>query len=284
MGTLRIALLQTNPGDDRDRNVEEAFGLIEAAASAGAGVVTLPEAFVYRARDMEKRWAAAETIPGPLSQRLSATAKRLGIHLLAGSYPERPGADDPSYESDPRTYNTSLFFGPDGELLAKYRKIHMFDMDLADGVSAKESARNRPGDEVVTADTAFGRVGLTVCYDLRFPELFRIQALRGAFLCFVPSNFTLFTGKDHWEVLLRARAIENGVYIVAPATIGKSDDFNSYGRSMVIDPWGTVAATASDGVGVTIAEIDTERQARIQASLPSLKNRVPAAYRETTIN
>jgi predicted amidohydrolase len=241
-------------------------------------LIALPEAFVYRGADLEKRWETAELIPGPLSAELAALAKQLGVYLLAGSYPERPGPADPSHESDPRTYNTSLFFGPDGGQLAKYRKIHMFDVEVAGGVTAKESARNRSGTEIVTADTEYGKMGLTICYDLRFPEVFRAQALQGVMLSFVPANFALFTGKDHWEVLLRARAIETGIYIVAPATIGRAGEFQAYGRSLIVDPWGTVITTMSDEEGFTMAMIDTERVKRVQQSLPSLKNRAPAAY------
>lgn len=278
MATISTAVVQTNPGDDKALNVERALQLIEAAAASGAKLVALPEAFVFRGADLAKRWEAAELIPGPLSTELAAAAKRLGIYLLAGSYPERPGPADPSHESDPRTYNTSLFFGPGGELLGKYRKIHMFDVEVAGGVTAKESARNRSGSEIVTSDTEFGKMGLTVCYDLRFPEVFRAQALQGVMLSFVPANFALFTGKDHWEVLLRARAIENGIYIVAPATIGRAAEFQAYGRSLIVDPWGTVIATMSDEEGFAMAMIDTERVKRVQQSLPSLKNRAPAAY------
>lgn len=278
MADIKVALLQTNPTDDKKENVRTAFKLVEEAAAGGADLVALPEAFVYRGADLAKRWEAAETIPGPLASELGALAQEMGVYLLAGSYPERPGPQDPSHDSDPRTYNTSLLFAADGRQLAKYRKIHMFDVEVAGGVTARESARNRSGDQIVTADTEFGKVGLSICYDVRFPEIFRAQALEGAILSFVPSNFALFTGKDHWEVLLRARAIENGIYIIAPATIGKAGEFQAYGRSMIVDPWGTVLATAADEEGITFANIDTERVTKVQSSLPSLKNRVPAAY------
>lgn len=278
MAIIKTALVQTNPGEDKALNVERALHFIETAAARGAELVTLPEAFMFRGSNREKHWEAAEAIPGPLSEQLASCAKRLGIYLLAGSYPERPGPLDPTNDADLRTYNTSLLFGPNGRQLAKYRKIHMFDIDVPHGVSAKESARNHPGAEIVTAETEYGRMGLSICYDLRFPEVFRKQALNDAVLSFVPANFTLFTGKDHWEVLLRARAIENAMFIIAPATIGQADDFQSYGRSMIVDPWGTVIATMPDEEGVALATIDTARVRQIRQSLPSLMNRVEAAY------
>src|SRR5690606_19510634 len=210
MPELKIALIQTSAGQDMDQNLAAAEDLIEKAAAGGAQVVVAPENFHMRIPpgQGQKRLDRAEDVPGPFSQRFSALAKRLGIHLLAGSYNEK--------SSDPkRMRNTSLFFGPDGALLAKYRKIHMFDVVIDGQINAHESALVEAGDEVVTAETDFGTVGLTICYDLRFPELYRAIALKGAILTFVPANFALFTGRDHWETLLRARAIENGMFVAA---------------------------------------------------------------------
>lgn len=277
MSKLPTAVVQTAPTEDYVANIERALGLVREAAAAGAKLISLPEAFVLRTRSKElRKEAAAYTKDFP--KQLGALAKELGVYFLAGSYGEAPGPNDAPDEIPGRAYNTSYFFNPDGETIGKYRKIHMFDVDIPGGVSAKESDNNRPGEEIVTVDTAYGKMGMTICYDLRFPEMFRIHALRGAFLTFVPANFTMFTGKDHWEVLLRARAIENGTYIVAAATMGANTEFNSYGRSLIIDPWGTVIATAPDEEGFVIASIDPARVQKIQASLPSLKNRVASTY------
>lgn len=273
MKRVTVALVQTDPGVDKAANVEKALAFIAEAARRGADLVALPETFHCRGPNDVKR-ANAEPIPGPLSEALSAAAKEHGIYLLGGSFNELH--DDPS---DERTYNTSLLFDPNGERIALYRKIHLFDAVIDGKLKAMESSRNRPGDQVVTADTAFGRVGLTVCYDVRFPELYRALALAGARMIFVPSNFTERTGRDHWEVLLRARAIENGVFVVAPATIGDGGtDFRAYGRSLVVDPWGTVVACAPDAEGVTLATLELARVDAVRASLPTLHHIRPAAY------
>lgn len=271
---LTVGVVQTDPGPDKAANVARAFQLVERAAAAGAELVALPETFHYRGPN-EGRRASAEAIPGPLSESLSRLAAKLGIHLLGGSYNELPGAG----EEDQRTHNTSLLFGPDGALLGKYRKIHLFDVTIGEKLVARESARNQPGDRAVVAQTTFGAVGMTVCYDLRFPELYRALALAGARLLTVPSNFAERTGRDHWEVLLRARAIENGAFVVAPATIGNGGtDFNAYGRSLIVDPWGTVVACAPDMEGITLATLDLSRVDAVRASLPSLQHLRPAAY------
>ncbi|MDF1521652.1 MAG: carbon-nitrogen hydrolase family protein [Trueperaceae bacterium] len=272
---LTVALVQTDPGPDKVANVERALAYVAEAAERGADLVALPETFHCRGPNDVKR-ASAEPIPGPLSEALAAAAKAHGVFLLGGSFNELH--DEPD---DDRTYNTSLLFGLDGALLARYRKIHLFDAVVAGKLSARESSRNRPGGEVVVADTAFGRVGLTICYDVRFPELYRALAIAGARIVFVPSNFTERTGRDHWEVLLRARAIENGVFVVAPATIGDGGGeggFVAYGRSLVIDPWGTVLACAPDGEGITLATLDLDRVDAVRASLPTLHHLRPAAY------
>ena len=236
--------------------------------------MALPENFHIRAGEGGDpiKVAAAEPIPGPMSERFAALARQHGIFLLAGSYGESSDVPD-------RFYNTSLLFGPDGDVLAKYRKIHLFDVTIGEHVIAKESSRVIPGTETVTTNTPFGRVGLSICYDIRFPELYRSMALAGATLAFAPANFTLYTGKDHWETLLRARAIENGLYIIAPAQIGRiPNGHQSYGRSMIVDPWGTVVACAPDRAGVTVATIDLDAVGETRARLPSLHHRVPSAY------
>lgn len=274
MSRCRLALVQMNSGTDKNANVERAVELIGEAASAGAQIVALPETFHLRVPSSQNgvKIASAEPIPGPLSDRLGALAAEHGIWLLAGSFSETSEVDD-------KVYNTSLLFGSDGSIHAAYRKIHLFDVSIEGQFHAHESARNLPGNKVQVADTPFGRVGLSVCYDLRFPELYRSLALKGASLAFVPSNFTLFTGKDHWEPLLRARAIENGMFMVAPAQIGGVPGaFQAYGRSMAIDPWGTVLACAPDGENVTIVDLDLDAVARVRERMPSLSHRRPDTY------
>ncbi len=273
MTKLTVAMVQTDPGADKEANVVAALEFVAAAAKAGADLVALPETFHFRGPNDGRR-AAAERVPGAMAERLSAAAKEHGIYLLGGSYNELH--DD---ESDPRTFNTSQLFAPDGSLVAKYRKIHLFDAFIGGKVRAMESSRNRPGDRAVVADTSFGRVGLTICYDLRFPELYRVLAQAGARLVLAPSNFAERTGRDHWETLIRSRAIENGYFVVAPATIGNGGTtFEAYGRSMVVDPWGTVIACAPDVEGYTLAELDLTRVDRVRESLPSLHHLRPAAY------
>lgn len=274
MNALKVALVQTDAKDDKAANVDAAARWVDEAARAGAQLVALPENFHVRAGEHgdQIKLDAAEPIPGPISRRFADLAREHGIHLLAGSFGET--TDTPE-----RIYNTSLLFGPDGRTLASYRKIHLFDVTVGEHVVARESSRVRPGTAAVTAETSFGRVGLSICYDVRFPELYRSLAIAGAGIAFVPANFTLYTGKDHWEVLLRARAIENGMHVIAPAQIGRiPDGHQSYGRSMIVDPWGTVVACAPDTTGVTLATIDLDAVARVRSRIPSLEHRAPEAY------
>ena len=272
MAQVTVALVQTDPGTDKAANVEQALALIEQAAAGGADWVALPETFHQRAPSGRKL-AGAEPVPGPLSTVLAEAAERHGIWLFAGSFSER--SDDPE-----RTWNTSLVFDPEGTQVASYRKIHLFDVRVDGQVKAQESARILAGDVIVTCDTPIGPVGLSICYDVRFPELYRAMAQRGAVAAMVPSNFTVPTGRDHWAPLLRARAIENGQYVIAAATIGGGAErgFVAYGRSLVVDPWGTVIACAPDEVGLTFARIDPARVARVRRQIPSLEHRRPDVY------
>lgn len=273
MPSAVVALLQTDPGPDKGANLDLTFSLIERAARDGADWIALPETFHLRGPN-ELKLAEAEPVPGPLTERLSASAAAHGVWLFAGSFNER--TEDPS-----KAFNTGLVFDPSGTQAAMYRKIHLFDVVVDGQVKAQESSRNRPGDSAVSVDTPLGAVGLTICYDLRFPELFRIHALRGAVATMVPSNFTIPTGRDHWEPLLRARAIENGQYVIAAATIGNGGGeggFAAYGRSLVVDPWGTVIACAPDEVGITYARIDSDRVASVRRQIPSLRHRRPDIY------
>jgi predicted amidohydrolase len=265
---LRAAAVQLNSTDDKDRNLTAAESLVRAAVAAGAELVALPEKWNLLASG-EHLLAGAEPLDGPSLTAARSWARELGIHLLAGSISER-GAD--------KAFNTSVLIGPDGADLATYRKIHMFDVDVG-GVAYRESAYEDAGEEIVVADDAPVPLGLTVCYDLRFPELYRILAVRGARLITVPSAFTAATGRDHWEVLLRARAVENQLFVLAPNQVGEAPPhFHSHGRSAIVDPWGVVLATAPDEECFVAAELDFTVQARVREALPSLANRKPAAY------
>jgi predicted amidohydrolase len=259
---LTVAALQLNGSSDEEANWRSARGLVERAAAAGARFVATPENTNYLGPHEEKV-RRAETLDGATCQRFAELAARLGIHLLLGSFNER------SPEAG-RCYNTSVLFGPEGKRLAVYRKIHLFDVDLP-AVRFLESATCVPGDEVVVATVPWGKIGLSICFDLRFPALYQRLVEMGATLLTVPSAFTLATGKDHWEPLLRARAIECQCYLIAPAQHGKHDDDGlreSWGHAMIVDPWGLPVATASDGPGLALAEIDLERVERIRQRMP----------------
>jgi predicted amidohydrolase len=268
---MRVAAVQLNSTGDKGRNIEIASRLVAAAAADGAELVGLPEKWnLLAARD--ELVAGAEPLEGPSLSAARGWARELGVHLLAGSIAER-------VEDEPRSYNTSALIDPAGEITAVYRKIHMFDVDV-EGTRYRESEGERPGEEIVVADAAELELGLTICYDLRFPELYRILAVRGARLLTVPSAFTLPTGRDHWEILLRARAIENQAFVLAPNQVGEAPPhYRSYGHSMIVDPWGVVLAEAPEGEGFVSAELDLPRQQRIRAELPSLASRRPESYR-----
>jgi predicted amidohydrolase len=260
------AAVQMLASSDKAANLDEAKRWVRAAASKGARVIALPEVFIWRGRKSEER-KAAEAIPGPTSEELAGLARELEIYLLGGSILEEiPGGE--------KAYNTSLLFGPQGKLLASYRKIHLFDVDLVQGVSVRESDTRAFGNAIVVAATELCPMGLTVCYDLRFPELYRGLATQGAQLIFVPSAFTAYTGKAHWEPLLRARAIENQIYVIAPGQFGTStQSFETYGHSMIVDPWGKISAELPDGPGFVTAEIDLDYLAKVRAELPALTHR-----------
>jgi len=261
-----LAAAQMVSTGDKAHNLEVATRLVQQAAGLGARLVGLPENFSWMGSEAE-RPSAAEPLDGPTLSRMAELARELRLTLLAGSILETgaPGG---------RLYNTSVLFGPQGERLAVYRKMHLFDVDVGDGATYQESAAVAPGTEVVSAPTEVGRLGLSVCYDLRFPELYRRLSKEGATLLAVPAAFTLMTGKDHWEVLLRARAIENQCYLFAPAQGGRhSDERITYGHAMVVDPWGLVTARASEGEGLAVAPVDPELLARIRRNLPCLQHR-----------
>ena len=272
---MLAAAVQLTSTADRERNLATADRLTRAAAGAGAELVLLPEKWPVLGAP-EDIVAGAEPFDGPALRWASATARELGIDLVAGSIAERvPGAD--------RGSNTSVHFGPDGEEKAVYRKVHMFDVEVG-GRTYRESEHEQGGDDIVLSEIAGGvELGLTVCYDLRFPELYRILAVRGARVLVVPAAFTLATTREHWEVLLRARAIEDQAFVVAANQVGEhAKGYRSGGRSMIVDPWGVVLAQAPDTETYVLAELDLERQAEIRRTLPSLANRRPSAYRWPT--
>jgi deaminated glutathione amidase len=274
-GEMRAAAIQLNSTADAARNLETAGRLVRDAAADGAELVVLPEKWNLLG-DSRTLLEGAEALDGPSVEATRAWARELEIHLIAGSFAERS-------EGEARAFNTSVLIDAGGEVLAVYRKIHMFDVEVG-GVTYRESESEQPGEDIVVAGVASGgeevEVGLTVCYDLRFPELYRILAVRGARVITVPSAFTATTGRDHWEVLLRARAIENQAYVVAPNQIGKAPPhYESYGRSAIVDPWGLVIALAPDRECYIAADLDLDAQRRIRESLPSLANRRPEAYR-----
>jgi predicted amidohydrolase len=263
---FRAAAVQMLACEDKAANLAEAERWVRDAASQGACLVALPEVFVWRGAKREER-QSAEPIPGPTSEWLARLARELGIHLLGGSILEEIAGSD-------KAFNSSLLFDPAGTLLAVYRKIHLFDVDLSEGVSARESDTRQAGSVPVVARSDLCAMGLSVCYDLRFPELYRALAKEGAELFFVPSAFTAYTGKSHWEPLLRARAIENQVFVVAPGQFGKNPkSFHTHGHSMIIDPWGKILAELEDGPGLAVAEIDLDYLERVRTELPALAHR-----------
>jgi len=259
-----------NSRENKEDNLERALFMMEQAGRDGADLVCLPECFTYLGpqRDMPRH---AEEIPGPTTERLAQVARKHRMYVHGGSIPEISGTGG-------MVYNTTVFLDRDGTLLGTYRKIHLFDVDLG-VVSYRESDTTLPGNRLVTVTTGLGTIGLTICYDLRFPELYRSLALAGARLILVPAAFTLYTGKDHWEPLLRARAIENQVFVAAPAQLGTSEPGNiTYGNSMVVDPWGVPVARCSEREQVLMATIDLDLIDEVRAKVPSWDHRVPAVY------
>jgi predicted amidohydrolase len=270
--TLRAAAVQLTATPDKARNLEAADRLVRRAAADGARLVVLPEKWSVLGHGADLR-AGAEPLDGPAVAWAREAARELAIDLVAGSVSER-------VEGDEKLRNTSLHIGPDGEVKAAYRKVHMFDVEV-DGTVYRESEHEQPGDEVVLSATADGvELGLTVCYDVRFPELYRILAVRGARIVTIPAAFTVPTTRDHWEVLVRARAIEDQCFVIAANQVGEHvEGLRSGGRSMIVDPWGLVLAQAADSETVITADLDLDAQAAIRTRLPSLANRRPAAYR-----
>ncbi len=264
-GSMRVAAVQLNATEDVAANLAAADEHVRAAARDGARLIVLPEKWAVLGPPDALR-AGAQPLDGEIATWARAIARELAIDLVAGSFSERVAGEE-------KLRNTSLHVGPDGEIKAAYRKIHMFDV-VVDGTEYRESAAEEPGTEIVTSTTADGvELGMSICYDLRFPELFRALAVRGARILVVPAAFTLATTRDHWEVLVRARAIEEQAFVIAANQIGPHPGgMRSGGRSLIVDPWGLVLATAPDRVGHVVADLDLDAQARIRRELPSLAN------------
>ena len=265
---MRAGVVQMTSVDDLAANLAAAEDLVREAAQRGAELVALPENFAYLRRE-GRPIACPQRLDGEVVAALRRWARAHRLWLVGGSFPEE-------IEGDARVHNTCVACSPDGDVVAVYRKIHLFDVDLRarGGDAYAESSAVAPGEEPVLLDTPFGGVGLSICYDLRFPELYRLLAARGARFLVVPSAFTPQTGKDHWEVLLRARAIENQAFVLAPAQCGRhSETRSTHGRSLVVDPWGVVLAQAADEPAVIVADCSLERQDQVRATLPALEHR-----------
>ena len=271
---LRVAAVQMTSTEDVDANLATAARLVHKASEAGATLVVLPENFAFLGSDRDHRLAIAEpvqeragSIIGPILGAMSALARQAGVHLLLGGFPER--SDHPGH-----IYNTAVLLAPDGAVKAAYRKIHLFDVDLAGGARFRESESVTPGRDVVVAAFPWGGLGLSVCYDLRFPELYRQLTKSGARVLAIPSAFTAETGKDHWHVLLRARAIENQAFVVAAAQWGLHGGKRvSYGHALIVDPWGVVLAECGNHEGLAVAELDFAYQDDVRRNLPCLDHR-----------
>jgi predicted amidohydrolase len=276
MSPLTVAAVQLTSTENVASNLDRTQALVREAARAGAQLVGLPENFAYLGSDRDHRLAIGERLPtgvyagaasGPILAAMQGLARETSTWLLLGGFPER-GTDET------RLRNTSVLLGPDGQLAAVYRKIHLFDVDVPGGKRFRESETVEPGDTPVVAETPWGGLGLTICYDLRFPELYRALVDRGARLVAVPAAFTMETGKDHWHVLLRARAIENQLFVFAPAQFGAhGGQRQSYGHAVIIDPWGVVLADCGNHEGFAMARLDLAYQDRVRATLPCLTHR-----------
>jgi len=265
---MRVAVVQMNSQADVNDNLARVAALVERAAEMGAELVALPENFAFMGESDEAKRAIAEDLPdGAISRAIAALARDKNVFVVAGGMPEK--SDDAA-----RPFNTSALFAPNGALLARYRKIHLFDVDLPDGSSLRESSACQPGEEPSVTEVRGKKLAMTICYDVRFPELYRRAADAGAHVVTVPAAFTLLTGKDHWMALLRARAIEDQVFVIAPAQHGKHPrGRQTFGKSCIVDPWGDVLAQCGEGEGIAVATLDFEYQDRVRAMLPALKHR-----------
>ena len=268
---MLVAAIQMNSQDNKEKNVQSAEKLIDIAAGKGAKLAVLPEMFNFLGLG-DQRPAEAEEIPGPTIQRMMHKATQHQMFIIAGSILEVGPTPD-------KVYNTSVFISPEGQIIARYRKIHLFDIVVEGLPPYEESASVAPGKEIVTVETQFGTVGMTICYDLRFPELYCALSNKGSQIITIPAAFTLHTGLAHWEVLIRARAIENLSYVIAAAQVGFHPvNRECYGNSMIVDPWGTVVARAPSMESVVIADIDLDYLDKVRKNLPSLTHRRKEVY------
>ncbi len=266
----KVAAVQMDSGSNKMENLAAADRFLEEAARGGARLVCLPENMNLVGKNTGEG-GDGEDIPGITSDFLTERAKKHGMYILGGSFRKR-------IEGDTRCYNASLFVNSKGEILAEYHKIHTFDVTLLDGTATKESEEICPGEEIVAADTHLGRLGFAICYDIRFPEIFRRMSYMGVQVIMLPSNFTYATGRAHWEVLLRTRAIENGCYVIAADQCGRKPAFEAYGHSMVIDPWGRVLADAGEAPGVVFADVDLDYLDEVRERMPLFANRRTDLY------
>ena len=281
--SFRMAACQMVANNNKDENLDAANRLIDEAAGLGAQMVALPEMFNLLGTN-DEILAGGEPVPGPTSTFLAEKSREHKVYIHGGSFMvnveenEKQNGNGSNQGKD-KVWNTTLIFDPDGEIISEYRKIHLFDIQIEGKVTYQESDFVEPGSEMVTCETEHGHFGLTICYDLRFPELYRALTLAGAQVVFQPAAFALYTGKDHWETLIRARAIENQVYMVSPSQIGTyGNGGQCYGSTMIVDPWGTVLARAPERECVIVADIDYSSQESTRRNLPSLKHRRPDIY------
>ena len=268
MRKYKIAVLQIDSKADLQENLEKISKMIDEAVLNGATFISLPENMHQMTNIKEEM--SIEDIPGYAIGYMAEIAMKHNIWIHCGSIKE--------YNANGKTFNTTVILDPKGKIVGKYRKLHLFDVDLKESGSFRESDKNSNGTDIVNVETEMGNLGLTICYDIRFPELYRLLTLNGAEVIFVPANFTSTTGKAHWETLLRARAIENGVYIVASAQIGQKHNMLAYGHSMIVDPWGEVISVAEDEETIIYGEIDLDHIYEIREKMPCLKNRRTEVY------
>lgn len=266
----KIALVQMDTQNNKEGNMKAAMKWIDEAAAENVKMVCFPEVMNLIGKNAGEG-GGREPVPGYATERLMKKAAEYGIYIHAGSVTEE-------ITGERRSYNTSVLIDPTGRIIAEYRKLHTFDITLSDGRPFRESDRVHPGEEIVTVKTELGVMGMSICYDVRFPELYRLLAVEGAQVIFVPSSFTLETGKDHWEPLLKARAIENGCYIVAAGQTGRKPAYTAYGNSMVVNPWGVVTARLGEQPGLLYAEIDLSYLEQIRIQMPALENRRTDVY------
>lgn len=266
MKDIKVALVQIDSQSDKEKNLEKMEDRVREAAGNGAGLVVFPETAEYIGPDLTGH---ASQVPGEITERFSRIARENGVWLDTGSITEK---------GEGKSRNLSMLFSPEGRCVAEYRKLHMFDVAVEDGPSYRESRNIAPGETVCLADTDFGRVGLSICYDLRFPQLYRLMADNGAEILIVSANFTAPTGEAHWEPLLRARAIENTCYVLACGQCGQKKAFKAHGHSMVIDPWGRILTEAGEQEEILYAELSALELEKTRKQIPSLKNQREDLY------